>query len=487
MSSNPRLATCRRIALLAGCCAALASHAARAGEIAAARETLARKYAAQFDELAGWCDEHQLPAGANQTRHWQIPRDPLLVYAFELATTFSAPADASGDRAAWWDRFASIRRAKADELFALARQAIAAHEPRAAHELLIETLRENPDHEQARTILSYQQVGGQWQTPFDVARAKAGQVWSDRFGWLPAAHVTRYAEGSRYYNGRWVGLDEDTRLHRDIQNGWRIETEHYAITTNVNLEEGVALSRRLERLYAIWQQVFPMYALTQAELESRFKNPKTPQKSRKQHNVVYFRSRDQYNRWFVDEPQIAMTLGIYRFDKKAAFFFAGEGSESNVIEHEATHQLFWETRPVAPDVGAKNNFWAIEAAAVFMESLEARDDYYTLGGPGAGRVPAARQRLLKDDFYVPLAEMVALGMKDLQRDPRLSKLYSQSAGLAWYFMVGDGGDYRDIFTSYLQAIYSGRADEKTLARLTGRSYQDLDAAYQEFIKQTAAK
>ena len=36
-----------------------------------------------------------------------------------------------------------------------------------------------------------------------------------------------------------------------IRSGWRIDSEHYAVTTNHSLEEGVRLSRRLESLYAL--------------------------------------------------------------------------------------------------------------------------------------------------------------------------------------------------------------------------------------------
>ena len=74
-----------------------------------------------------------------------------------------------------------------------------------------------------------------------------------------------------------------------------------------------------------------------------------------------------------------------------------------------------------------------------MESLAAHDGYYTLGGANAGRMPAARHRLQVDGFYIPLAESTQLGMLDLQRDERLPRIYSQSAGLADFLMHdGDG-------------------------------------------------
>jgi hypothetical protein len=142
---------------------------------------------------------------------------------------------------------------------------------------------------------------------------------------------------------------------------------------------------------------------------------------------------------------------------------------------------------VAPDVGRASNFWAIEGIACYMESLaeQAGGAYYTLGGSNAGRVPAARHRLLTDDFYVPLSELVGLGMQQLQSDPRIQPLYSQSAGLADFFMHDGNGRYREPFVSYLTAIYRGRASERTLTELMGVNYETLDRQYRVFLSQGA--
>ena len=98
-----------------------------------------------------------------------------------------------------------------------------------------------------------------------------------------------------------------------------------------------------------------------------------------------------------------------------------------------------------------------------MESLTPHEGYYTLGGANAGRMPAARYRLLEDKFYVPLAELVQMGMQKIQHDPRIAQIYSQSAGLADFLMHDAGGRYRDALVRYLEAIYSGRATAGTLA------------------------
>ena len=104
-----------------------------------------------------------------------------------------------------------------------------------------------------------------------------------------------------------------------------------------------------------------------------------------------------------------------------------------------------------------------------MESLAEHDGYYTLGGANAGRMPAARHRLLEDDFYVPLAELVRAGHATTCSTTRGSpQLYSQSAGLADFFMHDGGGRYREALVRYLEAIYAGRATATTLGRADDR-------------------
>ena len=42
--------------------------------------------------------------------------------------------------------------------------------------------------------------------------------------------------------------------------------------------------------------------------------------------------------------------------------------------------------------------------------------------------------------------------------------------------------YRSALERYLTAVYTGRADANTLAELTGRSYDQLDREYHDFLK-----
>ena len=153
-----------------------------------------------------------------------------------------------------------------------------------------------------------------------MKKLRAGFVWSEKFGWLPKAHLRRYEDGQRYQNGRWISAAEDARLHHDIQSGWDVETEHYTIRTNHSIEAAVALGVKLERLYRLWQQMFLRYFASEADVVAMFDGRPKPPSARVPHRVVYFRDRDDYNHYNralqAPMPDI-QTTGVYRTSRAA--------------------------------------------------------------------------------------------------------------------------------------------------------------------------
>lgn len=462
---------------------------ARAGEgkLSSEREAVYARYAERLTELATWCQEQKLADEAKQITGWLPKRAADRLTLFVLPPSESADVGQRARLTEWRSRWQKLRDEQADALVALAQRAAADGEAALAMELVTEAVRENPDHKQARRILGFVKYQGNWQTPFAISQLGAGKVWNDKFGWIPKSHQARYEQGQRYYQGRWMSADDEKRLRSDLKRGWRVESDHYTITTNHSLEEGVQLSRRLETLYSIWRQVFASYLDNDAELARRFAG-RSARRERVPHQVVYFANREQYTTALKPhQPKIDMTLGIYFDSTHTAYFFAGDEQEPGTIYHEATHQLFQESRPVVANVARDGNFWVVEGVACYMESLAEADGYWTLGGADAGRMPAARHRLLTDDFYVPLEELTRLGMEPLQHDPRIARLYTQSAGLTDFLMHDGAGRYRQPLVHYLEAIYTGSATASTLSQLTGTSYDALDREYRQFMSTSDAR
>jgi hypothetical protein len=396
-----------------------------------------------------------------------------------------APPSDEGTRAA--------RGKYADKLFELAKEAAEAGQSSLAFQWTTETLRENPDHADARRVLGYVERDGKWLTPYGVKMRDAGKIWDAQKGWITTNATTAAVPESRI----------DASRHAEIKNGWQVRTDHFFVTTNHSLAAGAELAARLERLYQIWRQLFAGFYYSDQEVKGLFAGERIARVSVRQFKVFYHRNRDDYvNNLSRRQPQIADTLGIY-FDTNAESHFYAENnaavkaaSDANAIAagdasvatlyHEAVHQLFQESKTGARRIGEISNFWVIEGVATYFETLTEHTDpkmglYYTIGELSAGRLPKARERL-HDNYYVPLADLTKIGKLEMQHRDDVAKLYSQSSGLAAFLLDSAEGRYREPMVRYLQAVYTRHDNDQTLAEATGSSYSELDAAYHRFME-----
>ncbi len=407
------------------------------------------------------------------------------------------------DEAAWVERAKQQCRAQAALYRQLASDGIALGQVEGAWRLLHQAIAADPEDAIARVVLGYEQSTNGWQRSETIAKQKTGFVNHPEFGWIFSEQVKRYEAGQRWYRNNWISAEQDAQLRANIKNGWRVETEHFTVTTNHSLDEGVKLARQLEELLEVWQRVFVAYYLTPEELKARMTiaenmvkplpmdagktterpKPKPLPFNGKHFQVVLFAEQKDYNEALKPaQPRIEMTLGIYFASTKTAYFFAGENQDQGTLWHEATHQLFQEIRPTSPEAGMRGGFWMLEAVACYMETLEAAELGWWLGGADKPRVLAARQRLLGDGFYIPLQDLTARGVKEMQADPDLAKIYSQSAGMWQFFMHGQNGALREPAIAFLPLLYANRATPTELSRALGKPLGSVDAAYREYIQ-----
>lgn len=407
---------------------------------------------------------HQQWAEIGTTQRLYLASDP-----YTPAVDASRPADP--DRAA--------------QLVALAERAAALNEAALALRLATEALHHDPDCEPARTVLGYTRSGQAWLTPYQLRMEQRGLVWHPEFAWIAPEDAKRYAKGERRLGRRWITQEIDQRRHESIASGWQVRTDNFIVTTNHSLEAGAHLAAQLEQLYQIWQQLFADFHTTGTQLRKRFEAGQVPGVRARPFSVIYHRSRDEYISHLRDrQPRIAETLGIY-FDRQreAHFFFAPDLDTQATLYHEGVHQLFQESTRGVRGAGANDNFWLLEAAAVYFETLRPHKtpegNYFTIGEMDAGRIPVARQRLLGEGYYVPLAELVPFGQQAYQQRDDLARLYGQSAALATFFMATP--DRHRVFVEYLRRFYAGKTDPGTLSELTGKTYPELDTEFREFM------
>ncbi|RLS34444.1 MAG: hypothetical protein DWH79_04625 [Planctomycetota bacterium] len=441
---------------------------------------------------------------------WEIaePADRQLV--FTIPPRQETPDWIEGDAQGLWDDFLAARRRHAETTFLRAQEAAREHDrPRSRDEenaalnaapqplsrqgaeairLLYRVLRDDPDHSRARAAGNWVKRNDVWVWPAVARRLDKGEEFDAAFGWLPRGRLARYREGERYESGRWLSAAEDDSRPRRIDRGWRTESDHWRIRSTATPAAAAALAVRLEESLVIWRQVFGAYAWEPAELEKRFEGRgRMPLRDPFAANLLA--SHDDYvNEVTKFEPAAHRSDAIYWTPTHTAWFAVTpdeDGSETTVqtrtILHEGAHQFFAEARTTSPLAGERCGFWAIEAAACYLESAVPAPFGWTVGGPDAGRVPAARERLMTDGFFIPLEELAGLGRKELQADERLPQIYSQIAGLSDFFINAQGGRYREAFVEYLERIYTGAASPDTLERLCRRSYDELDEEYHRHL------
>lgn len=423
----------------------------------AKRAKLDAEHAARIKELAEKCVEIKRPEEAEKTRGWIIPRHAGRQYAFLLPSedVLAPAADAPDVVRFWHKRLLEIRKLYGAGLFDVAKLALDAGDLPVAWQLVYETLREDPDHPGARRTLGFTGAAGKW-SPGRQLTVSQPAIAHARLGWRPRTY-------------------------------WRIESEHFSVATNAGAEAGKNLIAELEDLYTAWEQIYTGYWATPVDLAARFQVGPGKGGAFKRRKVVLFKNREEYVAALKPvQPMIEITDGLYLDTDSTVYLYAGEARSSATWRHEATHQLFHEAKGVPRNVGANCNFWVIEGAAMYMESLVAKPGYVVVGGLDASRLQFSRDTAMRGAFYVRQVQFVALSRTQLQEDKNIRRLYSQGAGLAHFLMDSHDGKYRAPFGEYLNLVYSGRDAADSLSKVTGLPFEKMDSQYVDWLKVTDA-
>jgi len=432
------------------------------------RRRIDQEFDKQLRDLADKCEDLGLVEEARTTRQWQFERDPRRQYIFlpsagELSPPMKPPgrestkdpdAEQGSLQDKWQRKFLELRGVQAESLWQLALDHALAGDGAHAYRLLFEILRHAPDHRQARRVLGFERGPKGWRTRRDEPRLAQPNVPHALLGWQKRSY-------------------------------WKYETEHFSIVTNKDAAAARQLGDRLESLHVVWRQLFfPIWASNTA-LQARMQGRDDRLGPDRRHDVVLFSTRDEFvARLGKGRPQIDRALGIYLDKERVAFFHVGEPLTNGTWSHEATHQLFQETNDAPLDVGKLHGAWAVEAVALYMESLIIRPEYATVGGIDADRLQFPRYRTLRGVPGASLERLASMTRDDLQQDPEISVLYGAAAGWAHFFMDAESGRYRNSFTRYLGELYAGRADHRSLKESLRVEFDELERQYRRFLDLT---
>lgn len=407
-------------------------------------ERLVQSHAAALSRMAAVCERLQLQREAELTRQWLPPRDPSYLLLFTPPS--DPPAAAGGGNRSvrqWQAAFVNQRKKYAAALFDLAQRAAAAGESERAFAWAHETLREDPEHAGAARVVDLPRTTG--------PAFRRPTVPHPRLGWPARGYL-------------------------------RLETPNFEIVTTADRRVALELAETLEELHLVWRQMYPNFWTTPAALAARFADGYRGARRRTRFQVVLFADRQQYTAAMRRlEPRAAITSGMYLHQERTSYFFADSPRAQSTWRHEAAHQLFHETSRAGNDVGRGSCFWAVEGAAMYLESLRSRPGYAVLGGLGARRVQFARNWGLTGRFRIPLAKLAALGREEIQRSEEIRQIYSQAAGVA-HFLIDRDRRSRAAFQQLLSAVYAGTATETTLFQLLGQGPETLDREYLHWLR-----
>ncbi|QDV22403.1 leucine-rich repeat domain-containing protein [Aureliella helgolandensis] len=377
---------------------------------------------AELQRLADICERIGLPSEAEYSRNWlPLPRDDQTVlYLAEDGPSATAPQ--STNQAHWRDSFVAIRHRYADFLFEKVQQLAGQGLETEAFQLLWQVHREHPQHSASRRALG----------AFTTALTRRPQMRT-----VTTIHPN-FAWPARSYS--------------------QIRTTHFNLLTRADRRASLELAQQLERFYCLWSQIFyPLWAAP-GQLQQRLAGSAVPWDQPEEIQVVLLRDRQEYLQLLgASEANIGVSVGYYAPDSQTSFFYPDDNLTATLF-HELTHQLLAEATHLEPShVGETGGLWLVEGIAMYMESLNQRGSYWTIGGLESPRLQTARYRAVRDGYWPDWSEFTQGNLDSWKKSPELSRLYTHAAGLAHLFLdqLLEEAGAREAFFKALVDVYQG--------------------------------
>ncbi|MDB5352450.1 MAG: hypothetical protein JWN86_3697 [Planctomycetota bacterium] len=406
------------------------------------------------------------------------------------------------------ERARTIRETSARSLFKLAGRAAApgVHRFALADACLRAVLDRDPNHAEARRLIGFLPYKGGWATPHALGLLEKGYVLHPKFDWVLAdwaPHLDRgELPGDFSSSGKpvsWLPAEAADAKREEFSRGWQIKTApHFEIRTNVPLAESIVFGRRLEGFQEMFLSQFAdVIGAERLPLAIRFAKPtQKPVAADKKFEVYYFARRPEYVQFLKDQFGLNedISLGYYmppsearRFAKakpRSYFYRDLENpiAAHSTLYHEASHQILFEMAGKSNVDSLPSNYWIWEGLGTYFETLEAQEDGTLLvGGLVGPRIEQAREKLIVNGEYVPLAKFVEMDKAAFGDPQDVYRNYAQAMALTAFFLNGENRTYREAFLDYVADAYRGKLKTPLSGRL-GVPYTTLDAQFKAFLK-----
>lgn len=235
----------------------------------------------------------------------------------------------------------------------------------------------------------------------------------------------------------------------DWKNAYHQETEHYAISTNVDEDFAKKVGSKLEVYRAFLEELMPLPE-TATQLRSK---------------VWIFDARGEYNVFAgtLMSRTAEHTAGVYHPAIRTLLLFDDVDREAtfDTLFHEAFHQYLDRVNRSAP-------IWFNEGMAELMGGLEVTESRVRALGIHHGRVRELRVALMEAPERIPdLDKLVTMPKVDFYDRDEASLHYAIAWSLCHFFMTGSNPEGRRLFREYARLILDGKRGEEAYAATFG--------------------
>lgn len=443
-------------------------------------DDLTATFTAEMNALAEECTAKGLDQLSLATKSWVEPRDPSRRYLFLPPVKYTDPGDPQRieSQVATWPEWRTqvreLRQRHAAALYEFAQTAATNEQWNLVGSALWEALWQDPEHAALRRILDYQGIEAETKR----IQVKIARRPDTTLGWQGGA----YREGN---------------------------STQFRLLTTADEATARELLRQFQIWRTLWRQTCLPYWMNNEGVAAAIKSGRPiPSGVEAKHTVVLFSNRQEFLQALRRVPGIEQSVGYYDSESERCYFYL-DSQDPNVLatqKHELVHQLFQETGKRIRKPGENSNFWLLEAAAMYFESLtrlqpqpssEPSPDrhetgqIWSVGGYDAQRLQFARLRWQRENFATDFSQLVGRGRQEFQRDPELARLYSQVAGMFHFLMhasvtstatnTADSATNADAAFRMLTKMYAGRDRADLLESETGSTLDQLQVAYRDWL------
>lgn len=402
-------------------------------------------FAAELGRLEKICERLELTKEGEICRRWLAPsrtdHHRLYLPADFPAETGKKEVDS------WRNHFVNARKRYAEHLYSSAKIAAEQGKEVEAYRLVWQTLRENPEHAEAKRVL--------------------GKL------------ATSLAARPQQRNGVKVN---ELNLLGNI-NRW--QSPNFQLYTRASAKASLAMVQQLEQFYVLWTQCFYELWAPAGVLKDRIAGGERAWPDSDRMNVVLLGSRDEYLKLLgTSEENIGLSVGYYNPTIKMSIFYTADDL-TETLNHELTHQLFSEASdlPPSPLIEKVEGAWCIEGIALYMESLTSTDEGFTVGGLDARRLQTARYRALRDEYWPLWDDWCRGSLLNWKASTEVALMYSHAVGLTHLFfdILPERAEARSVFINYIRSVYVGKQSPDKLFEILGGSEQKAQLNYRKWM------